>query len=184
MSRARKDMDEQQNPDPELESVLREAGRGMIEEAAEDERLTELLRRRRLELSDLALEWVHRGQRVRAEAGTQTFAGQVVFAGTDYVTIERVEDQVAVRMDRATWTLEPDHGEGREQTGAATSLKAWLSELADSGEMVRLVVAEGRALVGSVAVVAADQVEVRQDHLVVLVPADLILAVITSRAPR
>jgi len=177
-------MDEQQNPDPELESVLREAGREMIEEAAEDERLTELLRRRRMEMSDLALEWVHRGQRVRAEAGTQTFSGQVVFAGTDYVTIERVEDQVAVRMDRATWTLEPDHGEGREQTGAATSLKAWLSELAASGEMVRLVVAEGRALVGSVAVVAADQVEVRQDHLIVLVPADLILAVITSRAPR
>ncbi len=184
MSRARKDMDEQQNPDPELESVLREAGREMIEEAAEDERLTELLRRRRLEMSDLALEWVHRGQRVRAEAGTQTFSGQVVFAGSDYVTIERVEDQVAVRLDRATWTLEPDHGEGREQTGAATSLKAWLSELAASGDLVRLVVAEGRALVGSVAVVAADQVEVRQDHLIVLVPADLILAVITSRAPR
>ncbi|MEX1134145.1 MAG: hypothetical protein WED83_04810 [Acidimicrobiia bacterium] len=177
-------MDERQNPDPELEAVLREAGREMIEEAAEDERLTELLRRRRLEMSDLALEWVHRGQRVRAEAGTQTFTGQVVFAGTDYVTIDRGEDQVALRLDRATWTLEPDHGEGHEQTGAATSLKARLSELAASGETVRMVVAEGRALVGSVAVVAADQVEVRQDHLTVLVPTDLILALIISRTPR
>ena len=177
-------MDEQQNPDPELEAVLREAGREMIEEAAEDERLTELLRRRRLEMSDLALEWVHRGQRVRAEAGSQTFTGQVVFAGTDYVTIDRGEDQVALRLDRATWTLEPDHGEGHEQTGAATSLKARLSELAASGETVRMVVAEGRALVGSVAVVAADQVEVRQDHLTVLVPTDLILALIISRTPR
>jgi hypothetical protein len=177
-------MDEQQNPDPELEAVLREAGREMIEEAAEDERLTELLRRRRLEMADLALEWVHRGQRVRAEAGSQTFTGQVVFAGTDYVTIDRGEDQVALRLDRATWTLEPDHGEGHEQTGAATSLKARLSELAASGETVRMVVAEGRALVGSVAVVAADQVEVRQDHLTVLVPTDLILALIISRTPR
>jgi len=177
-------MDEQENPDPDLESVLREAGREMIEEAAEDERLTELLRRRRLEMTDLALEWVHRGQRVRAEAGAQTFTGQVVFAGTDYVTIDRGEDQVALRLDRATWTLEPDHGEGHEQTGAATSLKARLSELAASGETVRMVVAEGRALVGSVAVVAADQVEVRQDHLTVLVPTDLILALIIPRTPR
>jgi len=177
-------MDERENPDPELESVLREAGREMIEEAAEDERLTELLRRRRLEMSDLALDWVHRGQRVRAEAGTQTFSGQVVFAGTDYLTLERVEDQVAVRLDRATWTLEPELGQGHEQTGVATSLKARLAELADSGETVRLVVVEGRALVGSVVVVAADQVEVRQDHLTVLVPSDLILAVITTQAPH
>lgn len=177
-------MDEQQNPDPELESVLRDAGREMIEEAAEDERLTELLRRRRMEMSDLALEWVHRGTRVRAEAGTQTFSGQVVFAGTDYVTIERVEDQVALRLDRATWTLEPDHGKGHEQTGPATSLKARLSEWAATGETVRLTVAEGRALVGSITVVAADQVEVQQDHLTVVVPIDLILAVITSRGTR
>ena len=177
-------MSEQENPDPELESVLREAGREMIEEAAEDERLTELLRRRRMEMSDLALEWVHRGQRVRAEAGTQTFTGQVVFAGTDYVTIDRGEDQVAVRLDRAIWTLEPDPGEGHEQTGPATSLKARLTELAATGEALRLFVAEGRALVGSVVVVAADQIEFQQDHLTVLVPTDLILAVITSRAPR
>jgi hypothetical protein len=80
--------------------------------------------------------------------------------------------------------LEPDQGEGHEQTGPATSLKARLTELAATGEALRLVVAEGRALVGSVAVVAADQVEFQQDHLTVLVPTDLILAVITSRAPR
>jgi hypothetical protein len=177
-------MSDQENPDPELESVLREAGREMNEEAAEDERLTELLRRRRLELSDLAVEWVHRGQRVRAEAGTQTFAGQVVFAGTDYVTIDRGEDQVAVCLDRATWTLEADQGGGHEQTGPATSLKARLTELAATGEALRLIVAEGRSLVGSVAVVATDQVEFHQDRLTVLVPTDLILAVITSRAPR
>jgi hypothetical protein len=117
---------------------------------------------------------------VRAESGTQTFSGQVVFAGTDYVTIERTEDQVAVRLDRATWTLESEPGAGREQSGDATSLKAHLAELASGGEMVRLVVAEGRALVGSIAVVGADQIEIRQDHLTVLVPNDLILAVITS----
>jgi hypothetical protein len=177
-------MNEQENPNPELEAVLREAGREMIEEAAEDERLTELLRRRREGMSELAIDWVHRGQRVRAEAGTQTFSGQVVFAGTDYVTIERVEDQVALRLDRATWTLEGDPGVGHEQAGAGTSLKARLTELAASGETVRLIVAEGRALVGSVSVVAVDQVEVQQDHLTVMVPLDLILAVITTTAMR
>ena len=177
-------MDEQSNPDPELESVLREAGREMIAEAAEDERLTELLRRRRQTLSELALEWVHRGQRVRAELGAQTFTGQVVYAGTDYLTLERSEDQVAIPLQRATWTLEPDGTAGTEQLAGATSLKARLSELEATGETIRVLVGDGRALVGSVAVVASDQIEVRQDHLRVMVPVDLIAAVVTPSAAR
>ena len=176
-------MDERENPDPELESVLREAGREMIAEAAEDERLTELLRRRRQALAELALEWVHRGQRVRAELGAQTFTGQVVYAGTDYLTLERAEDQVAIRLHGATWTLEPEGTAGTEQLAAATSLKARLSELEATGETIRLLVGD-RALVGSVAVVASDQIEVGQDHLKVMVPLDLILAVVIPHGVR
>ncbi len=184
MSRARKDMDERENPDPELESVLREAGREMIAEAAEDERLTELLRRRRQTLADLALEWVHRGQRVRAELGAQNFTGQVVYAGSDYVTLERAEDQVAIPFHRATWTLEPDGNAGTEQLAGVTSLKARLSELEATGETIRVLVGDGRALVGSVAVVASDQIEIRQDHLRVMVPLELIIAVVTPHPAR
>jgi hypothetical protein len=177
-------MTDRENPDPELESVLREAGREMIAEAAEDERLTELLRRRRQSLADLALEWVHRGQWVRAELGSQTFSGRVVFAGSDFLTLEREEDHVAIPLHRATWTLEPDSTSGSEQLAAASSLKARLAELESTGEVIRLLVGDGRALVGSVAVVAADQVEISQDRHSVMVPLEQVGAVIIPRAMR
>ncbi len=175
-------MEQPENHDPELERVLRDAGREMNAEAAEDERLTELLRRRRQGMADLALEWVHRGQRVRAELGSQTFTGHVVHSGSDYLTLDRAEDQVILPLDRATWTLEPDPAPGHEQMGGAGSFKARLSELESTGETVRLLVADGRALVGSVGVVASDQIEVHQDHLTVMVPLGLVAAVVTPRA--
>jgi hypothetical protein len=177
-------MTDRDSPDPELESVLREAGREMIEEAAEDERLTELLRRRRQALADLALEWVHRGQRVRAELGSQNFTGQVIYAGSDYLTLERAEDHVSIPFHRATWTLEPEPGSGNEQLAGATSFKARLSELEAMGETVRILVGGGRALVGTIAVVAADQMEFAQDHHLVMIHLDLIEAIIVPRAMR
>ncbi len=176
-------MEQTENPDPELESMLREAGREMIAEAAEDERLTELLRRRRQGLAELALEWVHRGQRVRAELGSQTFTGHVTHAGSDYLTLDRAEDVVTIPLDRATWTLEPDPVPGHEQMGGAGTFKARLSELESTGETIRILVGDGRALVGSVGVVASDQIEVRQDHLTIIVPLGQVIAVVTPRTP-
>jgi hypothetical protein len=58
------------------------------------------------------------------------------------------------------------------------SFRARLAEIASSGAQVRLVVADGRAVVGSVEVVATDHVEVSQDGNVVVMPIRLIGAVI------
>jgi len=176
-------MDEDQRPDREIEAHLRQgAGREWLEEAAEDEQLTELMRRRRLTLGERALELVHRGERVRAETGTQTFSGHVVYAGSDFATVDRGEDLVEVVLDAAIWTIERSAEGGADQSGEPLSLKGRLGEIASNAESVRMVVADGRALVGRIEVVAADHVELSQDGNTVVVPNRLIAAVIRSNA--
>jgi hypothetical protein len=174
-------MDER--PDPELETHLRHgAGREWVDEAAEDEQLSELLRRRRLDIGGRVLELVHRGERARAETQGQTFSGQVVYAGSDFATIDRSEDLVEVVLEAAIWTIEPATAGGHEQSGTPLSFRARLAEIASSGAQVRLVVADGRAIVGSVEVVATDHVQVSQDGNVVVMPIRLIVAVIRPSA--
>jgi len=172
-----------QMSDREIEEHLRQgAGREWKEEAAEDEQLTELMRRRRLTLGERAVELVHRGERVRAETGTQTFSGHVVYAGSDFATIDRGEDLVEVVLDAAVWNIERSAEGGREQSGEALSLKGRLAEIASNSESVRMVVVDGRALVGRIEVVASDYVEMSQDGNTVVVPIPLIAAVIRSNA--
>jgi hypothetical protein len=172
----------EQRPDPEMEAQLRHgAGREWIEEAAEDEKLTELLRRRRLDLGGRALELVHRGERVRAETEGQTFSGHVIYAGDDFATLDRGDDLVEVVLDTAIWAVEPATAGGHEQSGTPLSLRARLTEIASAGAQVRLVVADGRAIVGRIEVVATDHVEISQDGGVALIPIRLIAAVIRAK---
>jgi hypothetical protein len=172
----------EQRPDPEMEAQLRHgAGREWIEEAAEDEKLTELLRRRRLDLGGRALELVHRGERVRAETEGQTFSGHVIYAGDDFATLDRGDDLVEVVLDTAIWAVEPAIAGGHEQSGTPLSLRARLTEIASAAAQVRLVVADGRAIVGRIEVVATDHVEISQDGGVVLIPIRLIAAVIRAK---
>lgn len=177
MSRARKNMEER--PDRDMEAHLRHgAGREWIEEAAEDEKLTELLRRRRLDLGGRALELVHRGERVRAETQGQTFSGRVMYAGSDFATLDRGEDLVEVVLHAAIWTVEPVGAGGHEQSGTPLSFRARMAELASLGGQVRVVVSDGRAIVGKVEVVATDHIEISQGGGVMVIPIRLIVAIV------
>jgi hypothetical protein len=169
--------------DREMEEHLRQgAGREWIEEAAEDEQLTELLRRRRMSLGDRALELVHRGQRVRAETGTQTFTGQLVYAGSDFATVDRGDDLVDVVLVAATWVVEAGITGGLDQSGEPLSFKGRLAEVASTTQQVRVIVSDGRALIGSIEVVATDHVEMSQDGNTLVVPMAQVAAVIRSNA--
>jgi hypothetical protein len=169
--------------DREMEEHLRQgAGREWIEEAAEDEQLTELLRRRRLSLGERALELVHRGQRVRAETGSQTFTGQVVYAGADFATIDRGDDLVEVVLTAATWVIEAGATGGHEQSGEPLSFKGRLAEVASTPQQVRMIVSDGRALIGAIEIVATDHIEMSQDGNTLVVPTAQIVAVIRSSA--
>lgn len=175
-------MTDEHGPDPNLESELRQgAGRDWSAEAAEDERMTEKLRDRRMGMSERMQAFVSIGQRVRAESGSQSFTGPVVFAGTDYAVVDRGDDEIAVRLGRATWTLEPGGKEGHHQTGSPMSFKGHLSELESSGEIVRMLVDDGRPLVGTIATVADDNVVFDYDGNVVLIPLETVIGVARPR---
>ena len=176
-------MSEKRETEQNLESELRQtAGREWAEEAAEDERLTELMRSRRMELGQRARELVDSGNRVRVETGNQTFAGQLTYAGTDYAVVDRGDDLVAVRLDSGTVAVEPGTGPPAGQSGAPTSLKAHLAELASTGESLRLIVGQ-RALIGSIDVVAEDHLVFNQDGQTILVPFRQLVAVVRPK-PR
>jgi len=167
-----------------METDLRQgAGREWLEEAAEDERLTELLRRRKLDLAGRAIEVVHRGDRARAEIGAHTFSGHLVYAGADFATVDRGDDIVEVVFDAAVWTLEPTESGGHDQSGDPLTFRARLAEISASRESVRMIVVDGKSIVGVIEVVATDHVEMIQDGNSLVVPLRLIVAVVrpTSR---
>lgn len=175
-------MDYERQPDPNLASELRQgAGREWAEEAAQDEKLTELHRRRRMTLADLAKEWVNKGDRVSIEFDGHSFSGAVSIAGEDYVTIEGPGQAADVKLAEARWSILPnDAPSGMEATGPE-SFQALLHEHSASEKVVRLALPSGDMAIGALAVVADDHVEmIDVDERRLVVPMKMILAVVRS----
>ena len=175
-------MDYEGQPNPKLASELRQgAGREWAEEAAEDERLTELHRRRRLRLADQAKEMVNRGDRVSVEFGGHSFSGAVAVAGEDYATIQGPGQAADIRLDEARWSVLISDEPSESRPGAAESFRAVLHEHSASGHVVRLALPGGDMVIGRVEVVAEDHVEMHDvDDRRLIVPTKLILAVVRS----
>jgi hypothetical protein len=173
-------------PDPNLGSELRQgAGREWNEEAAEDERLTEVHRRRRLTLSDQAKEIVNRGDRVSVEFGGHSFGGAVVWAGEDYATVEGPGQTADIVLDTARWSLITAEEAAQSSSTGAESFRALLHARSASGEVGRLALPGGDMVIGTVAVVAEDHVEVSDvDGRRLIVPMKMILAVVRSSDHR
>lgn len=175
-------MDRDRDPDPQLASELREsAGREWTEEAAEDERLTEVHRRRGLNLADQAKELVNRGDRVSVEFGGHSFSGAVAAAGSDYATINGPGQTADVKIAEARWSILPAEIAGESGTAGPESFKALLQEHGAGARVVRLALPGGDMVIGKISVVAEDHVEmVDVDDRKLIVPMKLILAVVRS----
>ena len=115
-------MDRDREPDPGLASELRlGAGKEWTEEAAEDERLTELHRRRRMTLGDHAREMVNRGDWVSVEFGGHSFGGAVTVAWDDYVTVDGPGQVAEIKLDEARWSVLPsERGPEGRPSGASS----------------------------------------------------------------
>jgi hypothetical protein len=175
-------MTEDDTPDPDLASELRQsAGREWAEEAAEDERLTETLRRRRSELKDVMAGFANRGDRVSVEFGGHSFGGAVVAAGEDFVRIQGPGQVADIRVDKARWSVlvsgdPPDHTEE-----AVDTFIALLRQFESDGSTVRFALDGGDMVIGKVAVVAVDHVEISDvDDRLFYIPTGLILGAIRS----
>jgi hypothetical protein len=175
-------MDHDRQPDPNLASELRQgAGREWSEEAAEDERLTELHRRRRLTLSDQAKEFVNRGDRVSVEFGGHNFGGAVTRAGEDYATVEGPDQAADIKLHTARWSVISSDQPTATIPGGAESFRAVLHEHSASEQVMRIALPGGDMVLGKVAVVAEDHVEVSDpDQRRLIVPMTMILAVVRS----
>jgi hypothetical protein len=182
MSRARKAMENHPQPDENLGSELRQgAGREWAEEAAEDERLTELQRRRSMTLGDQAKEMVNRGDRVSVDFSGHTFGGAVASAGEDYATISGPGQVADIKLAEARWSVLPLDTPGQAGGPGAETFQALLHEHSAAGSTVRLALPGGDMVIGTLKVVAGDHVEVEDvDQRRLIVPTKMILAVVRS----
>ena len=153
----------------------------MAEEAAEDERLTELHRQRRMTLEDRGKEMVNRGERVSVEFGGHSFSGAVAAAGADYVTIQGPGQSADVKTAEARWSILPLETPSDNQVAGVESFQALLHEHSEAGRNVRLALPGGDMVIGSITVVADDHVEMKDvDQRKLIVPTKMILAVVRS----
>lgn len=175
-------MENRGTPDPNLASELRRsAGQEWNEEAAEDERLTELHRRRRLTLEDVAKGFVNRGDRVSVEFSGHSFGGAVVGAGADFATIDGPGQVADIRLDTARWSVLPSDVSSESGTAGAETFRAMLHQHSSSQHVVRLALPGGDMVIGKLAVVAGDHIEVDDvDSRRLIVPLPMVLAVVRS----
>lgn len=175
-------MENRPDPDPNLASELRQgAGREWAEEAAEDERLTELQRRRRLTLTDQAKELVNRGDRVSVEFGGHSFSGAVVSGGEDFATVEGPGQIADIRLATGRWSLLPSDHPSQPSPGGPESFRAMLHQYSAADENVRLALPGTDMVIGKLKVVAEDHIEMDDvDNRRLIVPIQMILAVVRS----
>lgn len=180
MSRARKAVDRNKDPDPDLAAELRStAGREWAEEAAEDERLTELQRRRRQPLSDVMKELAARRERVSAEFGGHNFSGSLIAAGDDFVTVEGTGQVADIRLEGAVWSTLPGDAQPSDLVSRELTFRGLIHEYAASETRIRIALPAGGFATGAVTVVATDHLEmVDVDQRRLLLPMDTVLAVI------
>ena len=175
-------MMQDETPDPILGAELRQSsGAEWAAEAAEDERLTELHRRRRMTLADIGKELANRSDRVSVEFAGHKFSGVVVGAGEDYLTIAGSGQIAEVRTRFGQWAVLDSDGPRVERIEAPSSFRASLHQHAAAETMLRLTLPGGELLIGKIAVVAEDHIELTDtDGRGVYVPMNLIAGLIRS----
>ncbi len=175
-------MTDPREPDRELAEELRQnAGREWIEEAAEDERLSEKLRRRQTNLSEMMAELASRGDRVSIEFGGHTFSGSLVEVGSDFATILGPGQIADIRLRAAKWSVMVTDQPAEPQDRGVDSLVALLKLYEAEQTNLRLALPGGDMVIGKVSVVASDHVEIADvDDRLLYVPLELVLGVIRS----
>ncbi len=173
--------------DPELAAELRStAGAEWTDDAAEDERLTEVHRRRLLDLPNLFEDLMHRRQRVSVEFGGHSFNGALIAVGSDYALISGPGQVAEVRLSSGRWSVLPTMGaEAPPPVSAAETFIGVLRTHESSQDLVRLSLPQNDMVIGRVETVGADHVEFAEaDERQIYVPLELILGVIRSIDPH
>jgi hypothetical protein len=163
---------------------LRQAVGGDIRaEAEENERLTELGRRRQWDMAELARRSMNRGDDVTIDASGRTHRGTITAVGADYLTVETESSVVEARLSKVIITIWRRRSGGSSVKPAAETWRARLAELEQDGESV-ILQAAGRDVGGVITVVGADHVEVTDaDGTAHVFPLELTELLLRPRAP-
>ncbi len=139
------------------DELRRGAGAEFLAEAATVEEETHLLRRRRLDLGEVARELVHRGDVVDVRVGHRALSGVATFAGSDYLTIRGRAVEANVRLGAVALAVTRRSSGGHPVQGGAATFKARLAEFEHTGEVVTIVAPLlGLDLEARIRIVAAD----------------------------
>lgn len=161
------------------------AGRELQEEAATDEELSEIQRRRRLDLAEAARMAMHRGDRVTATVGDIIVSRPLLAVGSDYMTMSDESGVVDVRLDVAVLTFEVRSEGGTSGRPAARTFRARLAELEQERCAIEVVVRGGGRMTGRIDVAAADHIALIEDSgSLTYLPYGEVVAVFSRCPPR
>jgi hypothetical protein len=168
----------------DIQRELRQAvGGEMRAEAEENERLTELGRRRQWDLAEVARRSMNRGDDVTVEASGRTHRGTITAVGADYLVMETESGVVEARLGKVIITVWRRRAGGTALKPAAETWRARLGELEQNGESA-ILLAAGKEVGGVITVVGADHVELADaDGTAHVFPLELTELVLRPRLP-
>jgi hypothetical protein len=172
-------------PFDDLARDLRQGpGDELRREAAADEALTELQRRRRASLSEVARAAMHRGDGTVVQVAGLVLSHPLVAVGKDYVVMTTADGTIDVLLEAAVLTIEPRPSGGRSGVAEAATWRARLAEHEQHDTEVELVTTAGVRVAGVIEVAASDHLAVRTtDGTVSHVATASVAAVISRRPP-
>jgi hypothetical protein len=166
------------------EELRRRMGNEFREEAEEVERLTNLQRRRKASLSEVALAAMHRGDQVTIHARTGDWTGELLAVGDDYVSLQAPNGTIEALLDGVAFQVVPSRTGGRSGKAAAATWKARLSEFALSGETVTVVAPDlGLEVIGAIELIARDHAVIINETGRTYIPLLSLAIVLRSATP-
>lgn len=159
-------------------------GNEFREEAEEVERLTDLQRRRRASLSDVALAAMHRGDQVTIQARSGAWTGELLAVGDDYVSLQALNGIVEALLDGVALHVRSSRAGGRSGRPASATWRARLSEFALSGETVTVIAPDlGLEVTGVIELIARDHAVVDNGTVRTYVPMLSLAIVVRTPTP-
>ena len=161
------------------------AGRELRVEAATDEELSEIQRRRRLDLAAAMRMAMHRGDRVTAAVGGLTLSHPVLAVGSDYLTMTDGSAVIDVRLDGAGLTVEPRPTGGASGRPASPTFRARLAELEQEEGEVEAMTRQGQRVAGRLDVTAVDHLVIADvSGSMTYLPYEEVVVVFSRFPPR
>lgn len=171
-------------PFDDLARHLRQGvGDELRREAAADEALTELQRRRKSSLAEVVRAAMHRGDDIMVRVAGLTLTDPVVVVGKDYLVMTTADGAIDVLLAAAVITTEPRSTGGRSGVAEAATWRARLAEHEQHGAEVELVTSSGERVVGVIEVAASDHLAVRTSEGTGSYVATVSVAAVLSRRP-